>query len=83
MGTMRDAAARQRLLREAAYQLIDLVSKLNESGEDLVPRWDKCPASCSIPTASTTRTRWSPHLSEVAFGLPEVPVHLQTKPELR
>jgi hypothetical protein len=25
----------------------------------------------------------SPHLSEVAFGVPEVPVHLQTKPELR
>ena len=25
----------------------------------------------------------SSHLSEVAFGVPEVPVHLQTKPELR
>ena len=25
----------------------------------------------------------SPYPSEVAFGVPEVPVHLQTKPELR
>jgi len=41
----------------------------------------------SIPTASTKK-HWSqlcpsPCLSEVAFGVPEVPVHLQTKPELR
>jgi hypothetical protein len=43
----------------------------------------RCSDDGSIPTASTVRTRWSTYLSEIALGVPEVPVHLQTEPELR